>query len=510
MIKKILIANRGEIAIRVMRTSREMGIKTVAIYSDADADALHVQAADEKVCIGDPEPSKSYLRIDKVLDAARETGADAIHPGYGFLSERADFSEACAEAGITFIGPSGSAMRALGAKIEAKQLAVAEGVPVTPGFFEPGATDEQLIAAAKEIGMPVMLKASAGGGGRGMRIVREVSELASQLKLASDEALSGFGDGAMMVERYVERPRHIEVQLIADQHGNVAPLFERECSIQRRHQKLLEEAPSPLFGHDHALWAPMRDSAIKIAKAAGYVGAGTMEFMVEPDGSAFFFLELNARLQVEHPVTECITSLDLVKLQIQVANGENLQDLIPEFLGGERAQIHGHSVEARVVAEDPARGFLPSIGKIIVWSEPKIPGVRIDTGFGAGSEVTRFYDSLLAKVIAHGPDRPSALRKLVEALREMHVLGVRTNIEYLIEVLEHPGFQSGEIDTGFLGRYFSEWHPSTELPNELAAILAVGAPTSAPQVRNAPSSGLDAPTAWDLTDGWRIFRPAVS
>ncbi len=509
MIKKILIANRGEIAIRVMRTAREMGIQTVAVYSDADAEALHVQNADEKVHIGESEPAKSYLDIEKVIDAAKQTGADAIHPGYGFLSERAEFSEACQAAGITFIGPSGSAMRALGAKIEAKQLAVAQGVPVTPGYFEPGATHEELIKAAIEIGMPVMLKASAGGGGRGMRIVRDPSELASQLQLASDEAISGFGDGAMMVERYVERPRHIEVQLIADQHGNVAPLFERECSIQRRHQKLIEESPSPLFSKDHPLWPSMRDSAIKIALAAGYVGAGTMEFMVEPDGSAYFFLELNARLQVEHPVTELITGLDLVKLQIEVANGLNLQDLIPEFLAGDRSRIQGHSIEARVVAEDPGKGFMPSIGQVVVWGEPKIPGVRIDTGFGPGSEVSRFYDSLLAKVIAHGQDRLSAIKKLVEALREMHVLGVRTNIEYLIEVLEHPEFQSGDIDTGFLGRNFADWSPSEEIPAAVMALIernanGNGSTTTRPAVM---TSGLDWATVWDLTDGWRVFRP---
>lgn len=508
MIKKLLIANRGEIAIRIIRTCQEMGIRTVAVYSEADATAMHTQMADEAVLLGASEPAHSYLSIEKLIAAAKDTGADAIHPGYGFLSERAEFVQAIEEAGLIFIGPPPAAMKALGAKIEAKQLAESMGVPVTPGLFEIGATPEQLRQAAIDIGFPVMLKASAGGGGRGMRVVWNTAELDAQLVLASEEALKAFGDGAMMVEKFVERPRHIEIQLMADKHGNVAPLFERECSIQRRHQKLLEETPSPLFGPDHPMWPQMRDSAVKLAKAAGYVGAGTMEFMVEPDGSAYYFLELNARLQVEHPVTECITGLDLVKLQIEVAQGGNLQELVPDFLEGNRQRIQGHSIEARLVAEDPSNNFLPSVGKILAWASAQGPGVRVDTGFGPGSEVSRFYDSMLAKVITHGPDRETSVKRLIHALSDFHVLGVKTNISYLIEVLSHPEFQSGAIDTGFLARNFDGWKPSEEIPVELGAILSEAKSNGAPA--STPSSNGQALTrpagAWDISDSWRVSR----
>lgn len=508
MIQKILIANRGEIAIRVMRTAREMGIRTVAIYSDADASGLHTQMADEAVHIGGSAPSESYLLIDKLLEVARATGADAIHPGYGFLSERAEFAEACREAGIAFLGPSPEAMRALGGKIEAKQIAVKAGVPVTPGFFEPGATDAQLKEAADTIGYPVMLKASAGGGGRGMRVVNDPSEFDATLQLAREEAISGFGDGAMMVEKLVQRPRHIEVQVMADQHGNVAPLFERECSIQRRHQKLLEESPSPFIGWDHPIWEPMRDAAVQLVRASQYVGAGTVEFIVEPDTGEFYFLEVNARLQVEHPVTEGVTGLDLVRLQIEIANGASLADLIPEFLAGDRQNLRGHCIEARVVAEDPTKGFLPSIGQVLAWAEPKRPGVRIDTGFGPGSEVSRFYDSLIAKVIVTASDREKALERLVAALEDFHIIGVKTNIRYLIDVVQHPQFESGEFDTGFLGREFDGYtgQPDT-LPEELGALVAAAQPvgsTAAPS--SAPGKVAQMSPAWATLDGWRNVR----
>lgn len=501
MIRKLLIANRGEIACRVIRGAREMGVRTVAVYSEADARAKHVQLADEAVLLGPGEASQSYLDIDKVIAAARSTGADAIHPGYGFLSERPEFVEACERAGITFVGPPASAMRALGSKIEAKQLAVAAGVPVTPGFFEPGASMEQLRDAANEIGYPVMLKASAGGGGRGMRVVTDPSQFEAEFRTATDEALKGFGDGAMMVEKLVERPRHIEVQVLADRHGNVACLFERECSLQRRHQKILEEAPSSLAANgSFGVWPRMQEACKALVKVAGYVGAGTVEFITNADGSEFYFLEVNARLQVEHPVTEAITGLDLVQWQLRIAQGERL-DLRPELLAGDRTAVTGHSIEARIVAEDPAANFMPSVGPILAWAEPRMPGVRIDSGFGPGSEVPRFYDSLLAKVIVHGETRAQAVRRLREALLDFHILGVKTNIAYLLDILDHEGFQSGDIDTGFLGRELPDWRPSDDLPEELEAIL-----------RNASAGVVSGPAneapvgAWALADGFRNAR----
>lgn len=510
-VTKILVANRGEIAVRVMRTAREMGIRSVAVYSDADARAMHTAMADEAVALGGNEPGESYLRVDRILDAARATGADAIHPGYGFLSERSEFAAQCREAGITFLGPSPEAMQALGGKIEAKQIAVRAGVPVTPGFFEPGATQAQLIEAAHRIGFPVMLKASAGGGGRGMRVVEFPEALEPMLNLASEEAKNAFGDGAMMVEKLVQRPRHIEVQIVADFHGNVAPLFERECSIQRRHQKLIEESPSPYFGWDHPMWAKMRDAAVRLIHEAGYVGAGTVEFIVEPASGEFYFLEVNARLQVEHPVTEGVTGLDLVRLQIEVARGANLKDLIPEFLEGNRTQMRTHCIEVRIVAEDPAQGFMPSIGKVLAWAEPRIPGVRVDTGFATGSEVTRFYDSLLAKVIVQGSDREIALNKLDAALRDFHILGVKTNIPFLLEVLRDPEFRKGEMDTGFLGRRFADWKPNAVVPGELGGLIDLA--TSVPASGAAPSAGVGAPRVdpcWSMTDRWRIARVGKS
>ncbi len=502
MIKKLLIANRGEIACRVIRAAKEMGVRTVAVYSDADRDALHVRLADEAIAIGLPEASESYLNADKILEAAKMSGADAIHPGYGFLSERAEFADACVAAKIIFVGPPASAMRALGSKIEAKHLAVKARVPITPGFFEAGATNAQLKAAADKIGYPIMLKASAGGGGRGMRVVRDPAHFDEELRISSDEALKGFGDGTMMVEKLVERPRHIEVQVLADTHGNTACLYERECSLQRRHQKIVEEAPSAFDHHTASeLWPRMRDAARSLILAAGYHGAGTVEFITDPEGREFYFLEVNARLQVEHPVTEAITGLDLVQWQLRIASGERLA-IDDELLKGERNGIKGHSIEARIVAEDPGQNFLPSIGKILAWAEPRAPGVRIDTGYGPNAEVPRYYDSLLAKVIAHGENRAAAIEKLRGALMDFHVLGVKTNVAYLLDILDSPGFRKGDIDTGFLGREFANWAPSDVIPPELGAIL---------ESSNAPahSGASDAKTAvgaWALRDGFRNAR----
>jgi 3-methylcrotonyl-CoA carboxylase alpha subunit len=494
--KKLLIANRAEIAVRVLRGAREMGIRTVAVYSEADRGAIHVALADEAVLLGAPEPSESYLNIEKIIAAAKETGADAIHPGYGFLSERAEFVEACDKAGIKFVGPSAAAMRKLGAKIDAKRLAVDAGVPITPGFFEKGATPAQLKKAADEIGYPVMLKASAGGGGRGMRIVRDPADFERERELAAEEALKAFGDDAMMVEKLIERPRHIEVQILADTHGSVACLFERECSLQRRHQKLVEEAPSPVGA---GIWDGLRTSVESLVRAAGYTNAGTAEFMFEEASGKFYFLEVNARLQVEHPVTEAITGLDLVQWQLRITDGEKLS--IPSgLLNGERQSAREHSIEARIVAEDPARGFLPSIGKILAWAEPKGPGIRVDTGFGPGAEVSRYYDSLIAKVIATAETRELAIDRLESALLDFHVIGVKTNIPYIIDVLRNPHFRAGKIDTGFLDREFGAWSGKTEVPTELAAILTfAGSSNSEAQSGPKPVAG-----AWSAYDSFRI------
>lgn len=499
-IRKLLVANRGEIAIRNFRAAREMGIRTVAVYSEADAESNHTRMADEAVLIGGPEPRESYLRIDAVIAAARQTGADAIHPGYGFLSERAEFAVACREAGITFLGPSPESMQALGDKISAKSLAEANDVPITPGLFRAGASDQELLAKAREMGYPVMLKASAGGGGRGMRAVYDDAQIEAELATARDEAEKAFGDGAMMVEKLIVNPRHIEVQLIADMHGTVAVLFERECTLQRRHQKIVEEAPSPIM--TEALWRTIREASIRLAQAANYVGAGTVEFIYDPSAQACYFLEVNARLQVEHPVTELITGLDLVQLQIAVAQGERLQDLIPSrILEGDRSAIVGHAIEARIVAEDPSKGFMPSIGRVVGWSMPQMPGVRVDTGFSEGSEVSRYYDSMIAKIIAFGPNRTAATRRLDAALNDAHVLGVTTNIPYLLRVIGDPAFASAEFDTGFLGRRPDLAEASLELPASLSELLKCAG--SAKSVETSTSRSLRNP-AWSQDDNFRL------
>ena len=470
MFKKILIANRGEIAIRVIRACRSLGIRSVAVASEVDRNARHAVLADELVLLDGP-PLECYLSAEGILAAAKSVGADAIHPGYGFLSERGDFADACEAAGIAFIGPSGDAMRALGAKIGAKQLAKESGVPITPGYFEPGADDAALKSAASEIGYPVMLKASAGGGGRGMRIVASVEEFDSAIALARDEAVKGFGDGEMMVEKLVQQPRHIEVQLLADKHGNVACLFERECSIQRRHQKLVEEAPSPVM--TGALWEKMRDASKRLALAAGYWGAGTVEFMFDESSGEFYFLEVNARLQVEHPVTELITGLDLVAWQIKIASGEKLA-LSEDLMSGNRRAILGHAIEVRLVAEDAANGFMPSIGPILGWSMPEGPGVRVDSGYGPGTEITRYYDSLVAKIITFGETRGAAIGRMEAALQDTHILGVKTNLALLLDIMRTEDFKIGKFDTGWMGRQWPAWKPNDEVPSQIWSLMKFG------------------------------------
>jgi len=440
MFRKILIANRGEIACRIMRTARAMGIATVAVFSDADAEALHVAMADEAYPIGPAPARESYLRGDVIIAAALRAGAEAIHPGYGFLSENAEFAEACAAAGLVFIGPPASAIRAMGSKAAAKALMAASGVPLVPGYHGDAQDDATLIEAAQEIGFPVLIKASAGGGGKGMRIVREAAELPAAIAGARREALASFADGRLLIERYLQRPRHIEMQVFADRHGHVVHLFERDCSIQRRHQKVLEEAPAPGLSEEQR--AAMGAAAIAAARAIDYVGAGTIEFIAE-DG-AFYFMEMNTRLQVEHPVTELVTGTDLVEWQLRVAAGQVLP------LSQEALTLRGHAIEARVYAEDPARDYLPSIGTITHLRAPAGDFVRVDTGVRAGDEITPYYDPMIAKLIVWGETREAARHRLAAALGAYEVVGVRTNLALLRSVAGHAAFAAAALDTGFL------------------------------------------------------------
>ncbi|HEY3336194.1 MAG TPA: biotin carboxylase N-terminal domain-containing protein [Candidatus Limnocylindrales bacterium] len=442
MFSSVLVANRGEIALRVMRTCERLGIRTVAVYSDADARAPHVQVADTAVRLGPGPAAESYLRADLVIEAALATGAEAIHPGYGFLAESAVFAEAVLSAGLEWVGPPPAAMRALGDKARAKALAISTGVPVLPGFHDEAATDEALVRAAAGVGFPLLVKASAGGGGRGMRLVRAADELPAAIEAARREAAAAFGDGRLLLERYVERPRHVEIQFLGDTHGRLVHLGERECSIQRRHQKLVEESPSPAVTPE--LRAAMGDAALRLARAAGYANAGTCEFLLDEHG-AFFFLEVNARLQVEHPVTEAVTGLDLVEQQLRVAAGE------PLGFGQAEVGLEGHAIEVRVVAEDVAAGFLPATGRVTAFVIPD--GVRVDTGIEAGSVVSPFYDSLVAKLIAHGPDRATAIERLADALDELRLDGVASNVDLLAAVLGEPAFLAGDLDTGFLDEH---------------------------------------------------------
>ncbi len=444
MLKRVLIANRGEIASRIIRTCRSMGLATVAIYSDPDAGAPFVRSADESVYIGPPSADASFLAIDKIIDVARRTHADAIHPGYGFLSENADFAQACETAGLTFIGPQPDAIRRMGRKIEAKELMAAAGVPVIPGFSAVGLNAGDLVRRIEELGYPILLKASAGGGGKGMRIVGAAAELEAAVNAARRESASAFGDDALLVERYFEAPRHIEVQILGDHHGNLVHCFERECSIQRRHQKVIEEAPSSVV--DEKLREQICAAALLAARTINYRNAGTVEFVLDQHGK-FYFLEVNTRLQVEHPVTEEITGLDLVRLQIMIAEGHALP------FGQQDLQMRGHAIEARLYAEDPEVDFLPAIGKIEQWQPSDLPGVRYEEGIRTGSEVTIHYDPLLAKVVAHAPTRSEASRRLARALAELQVHGVRTNRDFLVRVLQHPEFLAGRIDTHFINRH---------------------------------------------------------
>ncbi|MEG9549866.1 MULTISPECIES: acetyl/propionyl/methylcrotonyl-CoA carboxylase subunit alpha [Streptomyces griseus group] len=491
MFDTVLVANRGEIAVRVIRTLREQGVRSVAVFSDADADARHVREADTAVRIGPPAASESYLNVAALLEAARRTGAQAVHPGYGFLAENAEFAQACADAGLVFIGPPASAIALMGDKIRAKETVAAYGVPVVPGSSGSGLTDAQLESAAREIGTPVLLKPSAGGGGKGMRLVRDAAVLADEIAAARREARASFGDDTLLVERWIDRPRHIEIQVLADAHGNVIHLGERECSLQRRHQKIIEEAPSVLL--DAETRAAMGEAAVQAARSCGYVGAGTVEFIVPGnDPASYYFMEMNTRLQVEHPVTELITGLDLVEWQLRVASGERLP------YAQEDITLTGWAIEARVCAEDPSRGFLPSGGTVLALREPQGGGVRTDSGLSEGVPVGSLYDPMLSKVIAYGPDRATALRKLRAALADTVILGVPTNAGFLRRLLAHPDVVSGDLDTGLVEREAEGLVPDG-VPDEVyAAAAAVRLDALAPR----PDAG-----GWtdpfSVPSGWR-------
>jgi 3-methylcrotonyl-CoA carboxylase alpha subunit len=490
--RKLLIANRGEIAVRVARTCRVLGIPTVAVYSEADRGALHTRVCDEAVEIGPAEAARSYLSTEAILAAARRTGADAVHPGYGFLSQNGDFADAVAAAGLTFVGPPGSVHRLMGDKKGSRRLMAQAGVPVVPGYDGDDQQDATLSAEAARIGWPVIIKPSRGGGGKGMRVVRSASEFASALAGSRREARSAFGDEVMVLERYVERPRHVEVQVLADGGGQTLHLLERECSVQRRHQKVVEETPSPALSSEQR--AALCAAGVAAARAASYVNAGTVEFLLDP-GGRFYFLEMNTRLQVEHAVTECITSLDLVRLQIEVAAGRPLP------LTQDQVQGRGHALECRLYAEDPARGDLPSPGRILLVSPPEGPGIRFDSGVATGSEVTVHYDPMLAKVITWGRDRDESIARMAEALRRTAVLGVVTNIGRLQAIVDHPAFRAGDIHTHFLDEQFVDV-PAPAPPPEAIAAAAAALQTATRRPAGAVAAVTSDP--WATAGAWRL------
>ncbi|MDN3576381.1 acetyl/propionyl/methylcrotonyl-CoA carboxylase subunit alpha [Chitinimonas viridis] len=499
MFKKILIANRGEIACRVIKTARQMGIKTVAVYSDADADARHVKLADEAFRLGPPAPRESYLKADLILEIAQRTGAEAVHPGYGFLSENETFAEACAAAGVVFIGPPASAIAAMGSKSAAKTLMEKADVPLVPGYHGDNQDAAFLQAEADRMGYPVLIKASAGGGGKGMKIVEKSEDFAGQLASAKREAAASFGDDMVLVEKYLTKPRHIEIQVFGDTHGEAVYLFERDCSVQRRHQKVLEEAPAP--GLSPALRAQIGEAAVRAAKAVGYVGAGTVEFIFDTLSDAFYFMEMNTRLQVEHPVTEMITGLDLVEWQLRVASGEPLPRRQDEL------RIEGHAFEARVYAEDPARDFLPQIGRLAHMRQPQESAhVRVDTGVTSGDEISPWYDPMIAKLIVWDENRDRALDRLSSALAEYEVVGLDTNLDFLGQLASHPAFRAAELDTGFIVRYRDTLiPPPAAVSNETLALAALAELALLEGKSEAARQRVkDADSPWWQVDGWRL------
>lgn len=499
MFRKVLVANRGEIARRVIQACRELGIRTVAVYSEADANAPFVREADEAYLLGGAPASESYLNIRRILEVAQQAGAQAIHPGYGFLSENPEFAAACAQAGIVFIGPRPEVIRLLGDKGAAKRAAERAGVPTVPGYTpEDHATPETLLQAAQQLGFPVLLKAVAGGGGKGMRIADSPERFLEIAESAAREAQNAFGDPRLMLERYIAHPRHIEVQILADQHGTVMHLYERECSIQRRHQKIIEESPSPAL--DAKTRTAICEAAVRLAQAVGYTNAGTVEFLYEqtPDGGRFYFLEVNTRLQVEHPVTELVTGVDLVHWQIRIAAGERLELSLPK--------LHGHAIEARLYAEDPENEFAPSLGTLLAYQVPHLPGVRVDSGVEAGSVITHHYDPMIAKVIAHAPDRTAAIRRLVNALEQITIVGVRTNQAFLMDVLQHPAFLVGALHTGFLQEHQIKSAPETPPEPVLLALALLEPLTQQRRQLTTPHDGAPAPypSPWEQLGRWRI------
>jgi acetyl-CoA carboxylase biotin carboxylase subunit len=497
MIRRLLVANRGEIAIRIIRACRELGIETVGVYSDADRHAPHVLAADRAVHLGPPPAVESYLKVEALVDAARRTGADAVHPGYGFLSERAQFARACEQAGLVFVGPSADAMELMGSKVGARRIMQQAGVPVVPGETVAEQSERSITEAARRLGFPLLLKPSAGGGGIGMKIVREESGLVESVRAATREAQAAFGDATLYIERLVERPRHVEIQIFADGLGNVVHLFERECSVQRRHQKTIEESPCKSLSS--AIRTRMGEAAVAAARAVGYRNAGTVEFLLESDGeeARFYFLEMNTRLQVEHPVTEAVTGVDLVHTQLRVASDEGLpwsQSMLAQ---------RGHAIECRIYAEDPAHDFLPQAGRLLLYREPQGPGVRVDSGVTEGDEVSVYYDPLLAKLIVWAETRDAAIRRAIAALRDFHILGIRTNITFLLAILDHPQFRADKTHTGFLDTEGAALRRALDAPLPQAAFAAAAVHTNTDR-RTPGTSGT--PSTWDpfsTLTGWR-------
>ncbi|MCC6614787.1 MAG: acetyl-CoA carboxylase biotin carboxylase subunit [Anaerolineae bacterium] len=495
-LQSCLIANRGEIAVRIIRACRELNIRAVAVYSEADVHARHVEMADAAYSIGAAPVWESYLKVERLLEAASATGCDCVHPGYGFLSESEAFAQAVIDAGLTWIGPSPAAIRAMGVKTEARALMEAAGVPLVPGFQSTDADDDAFLAAAGQIGFPVMVKAAGGGGGKGIRVVYDASALGEALSAARHEAEAAFGDPRIFLEKFIERGRHVEIQVLADAQGHTVHLFERECSAQRRHQKIIEETPSPLL--DDATRAQMGAAAVAAAQAVGYVNAGTVEFIVTPDGE-FYFLEMNTRLQVEHPITELVTGVDLVKLQFAIAAGEPLQftqDVLRQ---------RGHAIECRVYAEDPANGFLPATGRLLRFIPPTGPGVRVDSGVQSGDDIGIHYDPMIAKIIVHDRTREAAIRRMITALGETVILGVTTNLEFLRTLLEHPAFLAGEVDTSFVERHLDELLAERgALPDAALIAAALHEMTGGAASTRATAAVEAVSDPWSRADAFRI------
>jgi len=496
MFKKILIANRGEIAVRVMKACRELGIKSVAVYSTIDRNALHVQSADEAVCIGGAPPSESYLNIDSIIATAKKTGAEAIHPGYGFLAENYLFAERCEKEGIIFIGPNSKAMKLVGDKVASRAVTEKAGIPLIPGMKEKSVDPKKCLSEAEKIGYPVLLKASAGGGGKGMRVARNKEELKEAIESGMREAKTAFGDPSVYLEKYMEKPRHVEFQILADNHGNAVHLFERECSIQRRHQKIIEESPSPAL--DNNLRKRMGETALKIVEISKYNNAGTVEFLLD-ENKNFYFLEVNARLQVEHPVTELVCGIDLVHAQIRIAAGERL------WLKQEQLSQRGHAIECRIYAEDPENNFLPSAGKILFMKEPSGPGIRHDCGVYSGSEVSVYYDPILSKLIAHAPTREICYKRIAAALSNFPILGIKTDIEFLKDVVNHQEFMAGNTFTNFIEKNMPGWSPRTNIDQLNRAIAAAALFSSTPKAGTSFSESVSMmPSPWETLGAWEI------